>query len=53
MIQYFTGCQDVKQIRKVFIVHGERQSQEAMKDHLYEAGFGGIMIPAKGEEVEV
>jgi metallo-beta-lactamase family protein len=53
MIQYFTGCQDVKQIRKVFIVHGERQSQEAMKDHLYEAGFGEIMIPAKGEEVEV
>jgi metallo-beta-lactamase family protein len=53
MIQYFTGCQDIKQIRKVFIVHGERQSQEAMKDHLYEAGFGEIMIPAKGEEVEV
>ena len=53
MIQYFTGCQDVKQVRKVFIVHGESQSQEAMKDHLYEAGFRGIMIPAKGEEVEV
>ena len=53
MIQYFTGCQDVKQVRKVFVVHGESQSQEAMKDHLYEAGFRGIMIPAKGEEVEV
>ena len=53
MIQYFTGCQDVKQVRKVFIVHGDSQSQEAMKDHLYEAGFRGIMIAKKGEEVKV
>ena len=53
MIQYFTTCQDVKRIRNVFIVHGESQSQEAMKDHLYEAGFRGIIIPEKGEEVEI
>jgi metallo-beta-lactamase family protein len=53
MINYFTGCQNTKQIRKVFIVHGESQSQEAMKDHLYEAGFRNIVIPEKGEEVEL
>ena len=51
MIHYFTGCQDVEQIRKTFIVHGEGSAQEAMKDHLYEAGFRSIVIPEKGEEV--
>ena len=49
MIQYFTACQDVKHIRNTFIVHGESSAQDAMKDHLYEAGFRGIVIPEKGE----
>ena len=53
MIQYFTGCQDVEKIQKTFIVHGEIGSQETMKDHLYEAGFRDIMIPEKGEIVEL
>lgn len=51
MIQYFTACQDVKQIQQTFIVHGDTEAQLAMKDHLYEAGFRHIHIPAKGEEV--
>jgi metallo-beta-lactamase family protein len=53
MIQYFTGCQDVKQIRKTFIVHGESSAQDEFKDHLYEAGFRGIEIPEKGYSVEL
>ena len=51
MIQYFSACQDVKKIKKTFIVHGEAEAQIAMKDHLYEAGFRNIHIPAKGEEM--
>ena len=51
MIQYFTASQDVKAIKKTFIVHGESSAQEAMKDHLYEAGFRSIVIPEKGGEV--
>ena len=51
MIQYFTACQDVKQIQQTFIVHGDTEAQLAMKDHLYEAGFRHIHIPAKGEEI--
>lgn len=51
MIQYFSACQDVRQIKKTFIVHGEAEAQIAMKDHLYEAGFRNIHIPAKGEEM--
>ena len=53
MIQYFAGCQDVEKIQKVFIVHGETQAQEKLKEHLHEAGFKEVMIPAKGEEVEL
>ena len=51
MIQYFSACQDVTKIRQTFIVHGESEAQIAMKDHLYEAGFRNIHIPAKGEEM--
>jgi hypothetical protein len=51
MIQYFTASQDVKAIKKTFIVHGESSAQEAMKDHLYEAGFRNIHIPQKGASV--
>ena len=53
MIQYFAGCQNVEKIKKTFIVHGEKQAQEQMKEHLHEAGFQDVMIPAKGEEVEL
>ena len=51
MIQYFTASQDVKAIKKTFIVHGESSAQEAMKDHLYEAGFRNIHIPQKSASV--
>ena len=53
MIQYLTACQDAKQVKKVFIVHGEYAAQEAMKAHLQEAGFGVVAIPEKGEEFGV
>ena len=53
MIQYLTACQDAKQVQKVFIVHGEYAAQEAMKAHLHEAGFGEVVIPARGEEFGV
>ena len=53
MIQYFTACQDAKQVQKVFIVHGEYSAQEAMKAHLQEAGFGVVEVPTKGEEFSV
>ena len=53
MIQYFTACQDTKKVQKVFIVHGEYSSQEAMKSHLQEAGFGQVAIPKKGEEFSI
>ena len=50
MINYFVGCQDINQIRKTFIVHGDRQAQDEMIGHLHEAGFGDVVAPEKGEE---
>lgn len=51
MIDYISHCQQLEAIRRVFLVHGEETSQQEYKDHLYEAGFRGIEIPQKGEEV--
>ena len=53
MIDYFSRCQNKEAIRRTFIVHGETASQEAYKDHLYEAGFRNIEIPQKGEIVHI
>lgn len=51
MIDYLTRSLNTEAVRRTFIVHGEQTAQEAYKDHLYEAGFRGIEIPKKGEEV--
>lgn len=49
MITYFTSCQDVQTIRTVFVVHGDNNALEGMREHLQEAGFNNIYIPQKGE----
>ena len=53
MIDYLTRSLDVKKVKHTFIVHGEPAAQAEYKDHLYEAGFRGITIPHKTEEVEL
>ena len=53
MIQYFTACQDVKQIKHTFIVHGESNVQKTYQTHLQEAGFGMISIPQRGDCIEI
>ena len=53
MIDYLTRSLNTEAVRRTFIVHGEQSAQEAYKDHLYEAGFRGIEIPKKGEEVRL
>ncbi len=53
MIDYLTRSLNTEAVRRTFIVHGEQSAQDAYKDHLYEAGFRGIEIPKKGEEVRL
>ena len=49
----YLSCQDTSQVRKVFLVHGDYQAQEAYKNRLGQQGFQHIEIPAAGEEFEI
>ena len=52
MIRYLS-CQNPEKVRRIFLVHGEPESQSAFKEHLKDAGFSHIHIPAKGTEFTV
>lgn len=52
-IQEFLSCQDPKKVRKVFLVHGDLEAQESLKEKLIIQGFKHIEIPEMGEEFEV
>jgi hypothetical protein len=43
----------VEKIKHTFVVHGETTAQQTYKDHLYEAGFRDITIPARGDSVKL
>jgi metallo-beta-lactamase family protein len=50
MLSYLS-CQDPSRVRKLFLVHGVIEVQEAFSGRLHDAGFRDIMIPAYKEEV--
>lgn len=52
MIEYLS-CQDKKAVKKLFLVHGEYETQLHFKERLTEAGFAHIIIPAAGEEYTI
>lgn len=52
MLRYLS-CQDSKEVKKMFLVHGEIKRQIAWKQHLIEAGFSNIEIPSKGQSFEI
>ena len=52
MIDYFE-CQDKKQVKQVFLVHGEYEVQISYKDKLKVAGFKHIAIPAQNDIIEI
>ncbi len=45
------SCQDKKQVRKLFIVHGEYNVQQDFKQRLIKKGFSDVEIPAQHYEV--
>jgi metallo-beta-lactamase family protein len=49
MIDYFSTSQDVKQIRKTFVVHGDTEALSGMQTHLQDAGFQHVHIAQKDE----
>jgi metallo-beta-lactamase family protein len=46
-------CQDPKKVQKVFIVHGEYETQVVYADKLKAEGFANIVIPEKAEEYKL
>jgi metallo-beta-lactamase family protein len=49
----FLGCQDKSQVKKVFLVHGDYNVQQAYKNTLESRGFKNIEIPLAGEEKDL
>jgi len=49
----FLNCQDQEEVRNVFLVHGEYESQLFYKEQLEIEGFRGIEIPELGQEFEL
>jgi metallo-beta-lactamase family protein len=49
----YLSCQNVSQIQKVFLVHGDYDAQTAYKKTLAQQGFSNIEIPIAGEEFEL
>jgi metallo-beta-lactamase family protein len=52
LLHYLSG-QDPKQVKQVFIVHGEDESRETFAQHLKKAGFKKTHIPALKESVKI
>ena len=52
MIRYI-GCQDQKKVRRLFLVHGEAETQQHFAATLAEAGWKRVSIPGFREEVEL
>lgn len=49
----FLECQDKSKIQKIFLVHGEEQTQINFSNTLKENGFDKVYIPSKNEEVTI
>jgi metallo-beta-lactamase family protein len=48
MIRYLS-CQDQKQVKNIFLVHGERDSKVAFREKLLFEGYKMVSIPKKAE----
>lgn len=49
----FLGCQDKNILQKMYIVHGEYETQKKYVSTLQAEGFKMIEIPVKGQEFEI
>lgn len=52
MLSYI-GCQKVKKVKKIFLVHGEADTQEHFKDTLNKEGWQNVEIATFRQEVEL
>jgi metallo-beta-lactamase family protein len=50
-LSQFLACQDPKKVKKLFIVHGEYDVQQAFRDRLIKKGFTDVEIPERHYEI--
>lgn len=50
-LSQFLACQDAKAVKKLFLVHGEYDVQQAFQQRLLKKGFTDIEIPAQHYEI--
>jgi metallo-beta-lactamase family protein len=46
----FISCQDPSKVKKIFLVHGEYDVQEAFQEKILEKGFNSVEIPERHQE---
>ncbi len=52
MLKYIS-CQNKKEVKKIFLIHGEEGVQERFSSYLNENGFENVYIPQRFETVEI
>jgi metallo-beta-lactamase family protein len=50
---HFISCQDPKQVKQLFLVHGEYEVQQHFSKTLNEHGFGKVEIPYQHQRIEL
>ena len=50
-LSQFLACQDPRQVKKLFLVHGEYEVQIQFRERLLKKGFGDIEIPERHYEI--
>ena len=48
---HFLACQDPKKVKKLFLVHGDYDVQQAFKERLLKEGFMDVEIPERHYEI--
>ncbi|MCR6721099.1 MAG: hypothetical protein NVV59_12600 [Chitinophagaceae bacterium] len=50
-LSQWLACQDPKQVKQFFLVHGEYDVQEELKRKLLRKGFSDVLIPEQHFEI--
>ncbi len=50
-LSQFLACQDPKQVKTLFLVHGEYEVQQQFQQRLYKKGFADVTIPEMHSEI--
>jgi metallo-beta-lactamase family protein len=50
-LSQFLACQDPRQVKRLFLVHGEYNVQQQFRERLIKKGFGDVEIPELHYEI--